>query len=105
VSAALALSCHDERWPAWQSPNLLWPADRGWFLASEIDFNSTLVAGDTDLIANILACPALESWPVHPHDSLASDGDMVNPTNQRAIQPKHSGDRHFHKLATRFSGR
>ncbi|WP_217135304.1 hypothetical protein [Leucobacter chinensis] len=27
-----------------QTPNLLWPTDRAWFLVSEIDFDSTLVA-------------------------------------------------------------
>jgi len=105
VSGALALSCYGENWPAWQSPNLLWPADRAWFLASEIDFNSTLVAGDTDLIADILACPALELWPVRPHDSLGSDGDTVNPTNQRAIQHTHLREGLFRRLATRFSWR
>ncbi|WP_412736579.1 hypothetical protein [Krasilnikovia sp. MM14-A1259] len=34
--------------PDWfvpQSPNLLWPADRAWYVASEIDFDSTLVGG------------------------------------------------------------
>jgi hypothetical protein len=105
LSGALALSCYGENWPAWQSPNLLWPADRAWFLASEIDFNSTLVAGDTDLIADILACPALEPWPVSPHDSLGSDGDTVNPTNQRAIQHTHLREGLFRRLATRFSWR
>jgi hypothetical protein len=105
MSGALALSCYGESWPAWQSPNLLWPADRAWVLASEIDFNSTLVAGDTDLIADILACPALESWPVRPHDSLGSDGDTVNPTNQRTIQHTYLREGFFRRLTTRFSGR
>ncbi|MHB8187472.1 MAG: hypothetical protein ACYDDU_15645 [Dermatophilaceae bacterium] len=105
VSAAVALSCYGESWPAWQSPNLLWSADRAWFLASEIDFDSTLVAGDTDLIAEILACPALDSWPVRPHDSLGSDGDMVNPTNQRALQHTGPRDGLFRRLATHLSGR
>ena len=90
---------------AWQSPNLLWPADRAWFLATEIDFDSTLVAGDTDFIADVLACPALESWQVHPHDSLASDGDTINPTNERALQRTHPRDGLFRKLATRLAGR
>gem|GEM_PF-3603281 len=54
---------------------------------------------------DILACTALESWPVHPHDSLGSDGDTVNPTNQRAIQHTHFHEGLFRRLATRFSGR
>ena len=105
LSGALALSSYGESWPAWQSPNLMWPADRAWFLASEIDFNSTLLAGDTALIADILACPALESWPVHPLDSLASDGDTVNPTNQLASQHTHLREGPFRRMATRFRGR
>jgi hypothetical protein len=64
-----------------------------------------LVAGDTDLIADILACPALESWPVHPRDSLASDVDTLNPTNQGASQHTGLRDGLFRRLATRFSGR
>jgi len=105
LSGTLALSRYHESRHAWQSPNLLWAADRAWFLASEIDFDSTLVAGDTDLIADILACPALESWPVHPQDSLASDGDTLNPTNERALQRTRPRDGLFRKLATRLAGR
>ncbi len=37
-----------------QSPNLFWPADRAWCVASEIDFDSTLVGGTRALIAAIL---------------------------------------------------
>jgi hypothetical protein len=63
------------------------------------------VAGDTDLIADILACPALEPWPVRPRDSLPSDGYSVNPTNQRAIQHTHLREGLFRRLLARFSGR
>ncbi len=66
--------------PFWQpqSPNLLWPRDRAWCLASEIDFDSTLVGGTKDLIEALLAEPGLEAWPVAPEDSLAANGDRVN---------------------------
>lgn len=37
-----------------QSPNLLWPLDRGWILATEIDFNVTLIGGSESLVATIL---------------------------------------------------
>lgn len=62
-----------------QSPNLLWPADRSWFLASEIDFDSTLVGGGPELIRAILDRPELDAWPIAAEDSLAYDGDRVNP--------------------------
>jgi hypothetical protein len=61
-----------------QSPNLFWPADHAWCVASEIDFDSTLIGGSTDLIQTILDTPALDAWPVKPEDSLACDADRVN---------------------------
>jgi hypothetical protein len=63
-------------WP--QSPNLLWPADRSWCLASEIDFDSTLVGGTEALIGALLDAPGLDSWRVGPGDSLTYDADLVN---------------------------
>jgi len=36
-----------------QAPNLLWPADRHWILATEIDFNVTLLAGSEEMISAI----------------------------------------------------
>jgi hypothetical protein len=61
-----------------QSPNLFWPEDRAWCVATEIDFDSTLVGGDTQLIADILKDPKLESWSLDPDASLAADADMIN---------------------------
>ena len=65
-------------WFVPQSPNLFWPDDRSWCVASEIDFDSTLVGGSTDLIAEIVDRHDLEAWPVGPDDSLAWDGDTLN---------------------------
>lgn len=62
-----------------RSPNLFWPSDHVWCVASEIDFDSTLVAGTTDLIGAILDEPRLDAWPVGPEDSLAYDADRINP--------------------------
>jgi hypothetical protein len=61
------------------SPNLMWPADRAWFVASEIDFDSTLVGGAADLLQAILDAPALEAWSLQPDSSLAYDADKINP--------------------------
>ena len=71
-------------WPAadWfipQSPNLFWPADQAWCVASEIDFDSTLVGGTTKLIDAIIGAPAFDAWPVRPDDSLTADADRINP--------------------------
>jgi hypothetical protein len=59
-------------------PNLWWPHDRAWCVASEIDFPYTYVAGSEPLIAEILANPGLEALPATIHDRITADGDMVN---------------------------
>jgi hypothetical protein len=75
-------------WPlseflAVQSPNLFWPADHAWCVASEIDFDSTLVGGSSELVEAILRRPTLEAWPVEPGDWLTADADQVNVTPDR----------------------
>jgi hypothetical protein len=74
LSRATHLGCDPWR----QSPNLFWPDDRSWCVATEIDFDSTLVAGTAPLVHAVLAAPDLEAWPVGPDDALTFDGDMVN---------------------------
>jgi hypothetical protein len=65
-------------WFLHQSPNLFWPADRAWCVASEIDYDSTLIGGSTGLIETILDAPRFDAWPVAPTDSLAYDADKIN---------------------------
>ena len=64
---------------AWLSPQLLWPADLAWCLATEIDFDSTLVGGTRELIDAILAGDSLETFEVGPDDDLTWLGDTINP--------------------------
>ncbi|GEL20722.1 hypothetical protein [Pseudonocardia asaccharolytica] len=61
-----------------QTPNIIWPEDQSWCVASEIDFDSTVAAGSRELVDALLAAPGLEVWEVGPDDSLAFDGDRVN---------------------------
>jgi hypothetical protein len=42
---------------------LWWPADRAWFVATEIDFEWTFIAGDHPLMERLLADPRLEVAP------------------------------------------
>lgn len=58
-----------------QSPNLIWPADHTWCVATEIDFDSTLVGGPAELIADLIASPALEVLPI---DLDAPYADEIN---------------------------
>ncbi|WP_218123483.1 hypothetical protein [Quadrisphaera sp. DSM 44207] len=68
--------------PTWfvpQSPNLFWPQDRAWCVATEVDLDCTLVAGTHALVDDLLVHPDLEVWPVAAEDSLAADADVLNP--------------------------
>ena len=54
-----------------QSPNLLWPLDRQWILATEIDFNVTLIGGSEALISSILNQGSLTTQRFEVTDSIA----------------------------------
>ena len=68
----------DENWFISQSPSLFWPTSRSWCVATEIDLDSTVVAGSTALVDAVLAREDLEAWPVEPGDLVSVDGDTVN---------------------------
>jgi hypothetical protein len=61
-----------------QSPNLFWPGDHAWCVASEIDLFCTLVAGSNALADSLLADPRLEVWRVFPDDLVTADSDDKN---------------------------
>jgi hypothetical protein len=61
-----------------QSPSILWPDDHSWVLATEIDFDSTLVAGTTALIRELMQTRGLEVLPIRTDADLTRDGDMLN---------------------------
>jgi hypothetical protein len=61
-----------ERW----SPNIWWPDDRAWCVATETDLDSTYVGGSEDLIAGLLADPRLEALRVDADDVRS---DTINP--------------------------
>lgn len=62
-----------------EEPNLIWPEDRAWFVASEVDFDSTLIGGSRALIDALLASPELEVLEVDGEVSLTADADKLNP--------------------------
>jgi hypothetical protein len=61
-----------------QSPNLFWPDDHAWCVASEIDLFCTLVAGSNALAESLLADPYLEVWRVFQDDPVTADSDEEN---------------------------
>jgi hypothetical protein len=61
-----------------QSPNLFWPQDHAWCVATEIDLFCTLVAGSEALAQALVGDPLLEAWRVQPADLIAFDSDQIN---------------------------
>lgn len=61
-----------------QSPNLFWPDDHAWCVATEIDLDSTYLAGSAALIADLLADDRLEALPVEVTDEVWAISDDVN---------------------------
>lgn len=66
------------QWMSIRPPNLMWPADDSWCMATEIDFDSTLVGGSRQLVDDVLADPALEAAEVALETSLEWQGDALN---------------------------
>lgn len=64
--------------PEAQHPSILWPADRAWALVSEIDYDSTIVAGSAELVRALCADPAIEALPVREGSALHWDDDDIN---------------------------
>jgi hypothetical protein len=64
-------------------PNLWWPDDRAWCVASEIDFGYSYVGGSNELIKEVLTHPALEAVPADLGDGIRYDSDKLNSTGAR----------------------
>lgn len=60
-----------------QCPNIWWPADRAWCVASEIDLQWTYVGGPRGLIDAILADDRIEALPAAPDDPVSRVEDWV----------------------------
>lgn len=60
------------------TPQMLWPEDHSWVLASEIDWDSTIVAGSRALVDAVLADDRFEAFPVDEDSDLTWGGDLVN---------------------------
>ena len=63
----------------WQSPNLWWPDDRAWCVATEIDLPETYVGGSQACIDRILSDDRLESIQTRSDARVDINADSVNP--------------------------
>ena len=66
----------ESTWP--QSPSLIWPDDHAWVLVTEIDFDSTVIAGSRVLVDALVADPTIEVLELREGADLTSEGDTVN---------------------------
>lgn len=62
--------------PAAESPSLLWPEDHAWVLVSEVDFDSTIVAGSDELVRALCTDLRLEALPLREGSSLSPLDDL-----------------------------
>lgn len=61
-----------------RTPQMLWPADHTWVLATEIDWDATIVAGTRTLVADVVADHRFEAFEVSADDDLSWAGDTIN---------------------------
>lgn len=63
-------------------PQLIWPEDHTWVIASEIDFSFTIVGGTRALVDAVLDDDRFEAYEVSAGDDLTRDGDTINGTRR-----------------------
>ncbi|WP_394247877.1 hypothetical protein [Arthrobacter pityocampae] len=68
-------------WTDWlpgPMPQLIWPADHAWAIASEIDVDSTLIGGTYGFINELVEHSAIEAVRVGGRTDLTWDADDIN---------------------------
>jgi hypothetical protein len=74
-----ALASFSASGPPWgDPPNIWWPDDQTWCVATEIDLESTYVGGSDECIQKILAHPDLEALPARVEDRVDVGADELN---------------------------
>lgn len=72
-----------------QSASMWWPADRAWFVSTEVDFCWTYVGGNSSCVDAMLRAPELEALPARVTDRFTWDSDTLNPpTNPPFLRPR-----------------
>jgi hypothetical protein len=59
-------------------PQLWWPDDRAWCVATDIDLDSTYVGASRESVARLLAEPGLEGLPARIEDRVDHGADTIN---------------------------
>jgi hypothetical protein len=75
---------------AWQpvvpprSPNLWWPQDHAWCVATEVDFKTTYIGADRSCAQELIAVPGVEAATVSPKLGVDWLSDTLNPRQTSA---------------------
>jgi hypothetical protein len=77
---AVAENVLDTPWS--QSPNLWWPHDHAWCVATEIDLNTTYIGCTEACLNDMVESPILDALPIDPTTGISFVSDLVNPTPQ-----------------------
>jgi hypothetical protein len=64
--------------PFEQTPNLWWPEDHAWCVATEIDLNTTYIGCSDACRDRILALPEIEALPIDPATGIDIRSDALN---------------------------
>jgi hypothetical protein len=81
--------------PTWisGSPNLWWPTDRAWCVATEVDFETTYVGGSRHCIDSLLGQADIEAFELEATDGVTWASDTRNsspvdgPAGSAYLQP------------------
>jgi len=67
-----------------QTPNLWWPSDRAWCVATEIDLSSTYVGGSRAMIERLLTDKRIEALPADPGARLGETESWIGTLAQES---------------------
>ena len=72
VAPTLAMSLRTE------GPNIWWPEDHAWCVATEVDLDSTYIAGTSQLIQDVMGDRNFEAAPARITDRVDIGADAIN---------------------------
>lgn len=64
--------------PTAHAPSLIWPDDHAWVSVTEVDYDSTIVGGQPELVRALVADPNLEAHVIREDADLTWDADEAN---------------------------
>lgn len=68
--------------PGEQSPNLWWPEDCAWCVATEIDLNTTYIGCDETCRDGLLSLTEIEAMAIEPSAGIDFRSDLLNPVDE-----------------------